>query len=427
MQAPPPTNSERLSWCLYDFANSAFPTLISTVAYAVYFSEVVAGGGPDGPLWWGLAITASMIIIGVLSPLVGAVADHSASKKKWLFFYASLCVVSTAALFLVGPGDLAAGTILFVVANIGFAGGNGIYNGFLPELSDEGSVGRLSGYGFALGYAGGLLALAICLPLLAGGLGPENQMSFRSSFVVTAAWFALFSVPIFLWMRERAVASSVPPGMTLLAAGYGRLRETFSRVRKLTDLFKFLGAFLIYNDGIETVIYFSSIYAVSVLGFSMLETVYLFMAVQGTALVGAVVFGQVTDRLGAKRTILITLALWSAVVAAAFFTTSKTQFWGIALVAGIGLGSNQAASRGLVRFFIPAGKDAEFYGFFALCGKFSAILGPAVYGIVSKLAGDQRIAILSVLVFFVTGGFLLMTVDVERGRRGAREFPAEAV
>lgn len=425
MQAPPPTTIERLSWCLYDFANSAFPTLISTVAYAVYFSEVVAGGGADGPLWWGLAITASMIIIGVLSPLVGAVADHSASKKKWLFFFASLCVVSTAGLFLVGPGDLAAGTILFVLANIGFAGGNGIYNGFLPELSDEGSVGRLSGYGFALGYAGGLLALALCLPLLSGGLGPDNQTSFRSSFVVTALWFALFSVPIFLWMRERAVASSVTPGTTLLAAGYARLKETFKRVRKLTDLFEFLAAFLIYNDGIETVIYFSSIYAVSVLGFSMLETVWLFMAVQATALVGAVVFGHVTDRIGAKRTILITLALWSAVVTAAFFTTSKAQFWGIALVAGIGLGSNQAASRGLVRFFIPAGKDAEFYGFFALCGKFSAVLGPAVYGVVAKLSGDQRIAILSVLAFFVTGALLLTRVDVERGRRTAREFPAE--
>ncbi len=419
-----PTRVELLSWCLYDFANSAFPTLITTVAYAVYFSQVVAGGGANGSLLWGLAITASMIVTGVLSPLLGALADFTAAKKRWLLLLASLCVVSTALLFFVGPGDLVAGTVLFILANIGFAGGNGLYNGFLPELTDHSNVGRLSGYGYALGYAGGLIALALCLPLLSGGLGPDNHLSFRTSFLVTAGFFALFSLPIFLWLRERATPQPRPERKSLVTIAYGRLKATFGRVRRLSELFKFLAAFLVYNDGIETVIYFSSIYAVSVLGFSMGETVYLFMAVQVTALVGAIAFGHVTDRIGSKPTIVLTLILWCLVVTAAFFVQSKEQFWVIALVAGVGLGSNQAASRGLVRHFVPAGHDAEFYGFFALCGKFSAVLGPAVYGVISKLAADQRVAVLSVGVFFLAGLAMLLAVNVERGKRAAEEYGA---
>src|SRR5678816_169649 len=198
---PPAGNLELWSWCFYDFANSAFPTLITTVAYAVYFTEVVAGGSSSAQLLWSVAISVSMILIGAVSPLLGAIADFSASKKKWLFWFTVMCVVPNAALYFVGPGDLVAGTLLFVVANIGFAGGNGIYNGFLSELSDERNVGRLSGYGYALGYLGGLIALAVCLPLLKGGFGPDNRAMFRASFLVSAGFFALFSLPIFLWMK----------------------------------------------------------------------------------------------------------------------------------------------------------------------------------------------------------------------------------
>jgi UMF1 family MFS transporter len=391
-------------------------------AYPLYFTQVVAGPGPDASLLWSVAISASMILIGVVSPLLGAMADFSASKKRWVFFFTALCVVPTALLFFVGPGDVLAGTALFIVANIGFSGGNGIYNAFLSELSDEADVGRLSGYGFALGYAGGLIALAICVPLLSGGLAPANQASFRASFVVTAVFFSIFSLPLFLWLRERAVPQERPAGVSLARIGYARLAATFRRVRNLSELFKFLAAFLIYNDGIETVIYFSGIYAVSVLGFSIAESVYLFMAVQVTALIGSLVFGHVTDRLGSKPTIVMTLLLWCGVVVAAFLTSTRGQFWCIALVAGIGLGSNQAASRGLMRLFVPAGHDAEFYGFFSVCGKFSALVGPLVYGLTASVAGSQRIAILSVLVFFAAGLLLLLTVDVSRGRQAAREY-----
>lgn len=418
---PPPTRLELWSWCLYDFANSAFPTLITTVAYAVYFTSVVAGGGPGASLLWSAAISSSMILIGLAAPLLGAVADHSASKKAWLLGFTTVCVAATALLSLVGPGDVIAGTVLFVIANVCWSGGNGIYNGFLPELTDERNVGRLSGYGYALGYAGGMIVLALSLPLLGGGLGPENHGGFRASFLLTALFFAVFSLPIFLWVKERAVPQPARPDVTALRAGYARLTATFRRIRSLKELFKFLAAFLTYNDGIETVIYFSSIYAVSVLGFTMGETVLLFMAVQVTALLGSLLFGHLTDRIGAKPTIVITLLLWCGVVAAAYLSESKSQFWGIALVAGIGLGSNQAASRGLMRLFVPRGHDAEFYGFFSICGKFSALLGPMVYGVAAAAAASHRIAILSVFVFFAAGLGLLLAVNVPEGIRAARD------
>lgn len=404
---------------MYDFANSAFPTLITMVAYAVYFTQVVAGGRSDATLLWSVAISVSMILVGIVSPLVGAMADSAATKKAWVFVFTVMCVVPTALLFFVGPGDIVSGAVLFVIANVGFAGGNGIYNGFLPELSGHDNVGRLSGYGYALGYLGGLIALVICLPLLSGGLGSEHRTSFKLSFVVTAVFFALFSAPFFLWLKERAVAQVRPEGVSLTRIGYARLSATFHRVRSLSELFKFLLAFLLYNDGIETVIYFSTIFAVSEFNFSMGDAVYLFIVVQATALVGSILFGHVTDRIGSKPTIIITLVLWCVVVLAAFFAATKGQFWAIALTAGIGLGSNQAASRGLMRLFVPAGHDAEFYSFFSVMGKFSALLGPLVYGLVATATGSQRVAILSVLFFFAVGLLVLLTVDVDKGREAA--------
>ena len=392
------------------------------MAFAVYFTEVVAGGGPGGAFLWSLAITVSMLLIGFASPLLGAIADHAANKKTWVLGFTLLCVIPTAGLFFVGPGDVALGITLFVLANIGFVGGNGVYYSFLSELSDEHNVGRLSGYGFALGYLGGTLTLLICLPLLSGGLGPENLIRYRASFLVTAAFFAVFSVPFFLWLRERARPHGTVGAAAALRGGYQRLATTFRRVRSLGDLFRFLAAYLIYNDGIETAIYFSSVYAVAVMGFTVGETVILFIAVQLSALVGSLIFGALSDRIGAKRSIVLTLLLWCGVVVWAFAVTSKQQFWVVALVAGLGLGSNQACSRGLMRLFVPAGRDGEFYGFFSICGKFSAFLGPFVYGLVARQAGSHRMAILSVLVFFALGLILLLRVDVAKGREAALRY-----
>jgi UMF1 family MFS transporter len=406
-----------VAWSFYDFANSAYPTVIITVAYSVYFKTVVAGGsagGSAGDFFWGLAISLSMIIVATSAPFLGTLADVSGSKKKFLGFFAGLCVVFTALLYFVEKGDLLAGVLFFVLANIGFEGSLVFYNAFVPEISTESDYGKVSGYGWAFGYVGGLVCLFLVFPLIKGGFAPENLHNFRTAFLYVAIFYAVFSIPTFLWLREKTTHAKKGSWSDHVRQGWEQLRVTFRHVRRLKSLFRFLLAFLLYNDGIATVIAFSSIYAVSTLGFTLKEVTTLFIAVQASACVGAFVFGFVVDRLGAKPTIFGLLGLWCLVVIAAFFTVTKGQYFGVAMVAGIGLGSVQSASRSLMAFFVPEGKSGEFYGFYGVCGKLSAILGPITFGGVSALTGNQRVAILSVLVFFLAGIVVLTTVKVEK-------------
>ena len=401
-----------LGWSFYDFANSAYPTVIVTVAYSIYFKNVVAAGGGD--FLWGMAISVSMVIVAASAPFLGSVADVSGSKKKFLLLFASLCVVFTGLLFFVERGDVLAGVLFFILANIGFEASLIFYNAFVPELADPEDYGKVSGYGWAFGYIGGLLCLFCVFPLIKGGFAEENLLNFRSAFPLVAIFYAVFTLPTILWLKEK---TSRPEGVgwdVMVRRGWVQLRETFHQIRRLGHLFRFLMAFLLYNDGIATVIAFSSIYAVSTLGFSVADVTALFIAVQASACVGAFAFGFVVDRWGAKPTLLFLLAVWCLVVVAAFFTTTQGQYFGVAMVAGIGLGSVQSASRSLMAMFIPEGKSAEFYGFYGICGKLSAILGPVTFGAVSVLAGSQRVAVLSVLIFFLLGMATLATVRVSR-------------
>jgi len=417
---PPATRREIVSWCFYDFANSSFSVIITTVVFSRYFQQfVVEGDARLGSLLWGTAISLSMLLVGLTSPLLGAMADHSAGKKRGLLLFTSIAVGGTALLALVGPGHVAAGIVLFIVANIGFSGSFSFYNGFLPEITTERSVGRVSGLGFALGYIGGLVCLAVCLPLLWKPWAPETLPSVRASFVVTAAFYAVFSIPIFLWLRERSTAVERASLLKLTRAGFARLGKTFSQVRRLGDLFKFLIAFLVYNDAIETVVYFSPIFASEVLKMGDAEILYLFAAVQGSAFVGAWALANLTDRIGALRMVVFTLVIWCALVGWAYFITSRAMFWVMALLAGIVLGPCQAASRSLMSLFIPEGRSSEFFGLFSISGKFSAILGPFVFGWTTYVFNSHRAGLLSTLIFFVVGLLLALTVNVEKGRAAA--------
>jgi UMF1 family MFS transporter len=422
--AVPPTEPvaprEIFAWCLYDFANSAFSVIITTVVFGRYFQQfVVRGDAKLGALLWGIAISLSMLVIGLASPVLGAMADLSGGKKKGLLLFTGACIAATAALWLVKPGDVALGMILFIVANIGFSGSFSFYNGFLPEITTEENVGRVSGMGFAWGYVGGLACLAVCLPLLWKPWTPETLGPVRASFLVTAAFFALFSLPIVAWLRERSPAVERLRLAALTRQSFARLGDTFAHVRRYQDLFRFLVAFLIYNDAIETVIYFSPVFASEVLGFSDAEVLYLFAAVQATAFIGAWALAGLTDRLGALRMVALTLVVWCALVGWAYFITSKTLFWVMALTAGLVLGPCQAASRSLMSLFIPEGRSAEFFGFFSISGKFSAILGPLVFGWTTYAFGSHRAGLLSTLAFFLVGFALLFGVDVRRGRQAS--------
>ncbi len=394
---------EVFSWCMYDFANSAFPTLIVTVAYSVYFKTIVAGGGGRGDFLWGVALSMAMILSVSITPPLSAVADRRSTRKRFLVLFAYICVLATALLANVTAGMIFAGMALFIIATAAFESSLIFYNSFLPDVSTPETIGKVSGWGWGLGYLGGLLCLFLVKPLLAGGFSQENLPLFRMSFVAVAGFYGLFTIPLIFWLRETKTNSTKPSEKGAFAELWETLRDT----RKTPGALKFLVAFFLYNDGIVTVISFSSIYAVSTLNFSMGEVLSLFIMVQVSAGVGAFALGYLTDAWGPRKTILLTLVNWCVVVIVAYFTDSKYVFLGISLLAGLSLGSSQSASRALMTSYIPEKRAAQSFSFYGICGKMSSVLGPLVFGGVSALTGDQRTAILSVLAFFLVGGALL--------------------
>lgn len=422
----PVITRETFAWCLFDFANSSFTTIITTVAFSVYFVQVVAAG-PDanssggGEALWGWGYAGSMILVALLAPILGAMADHQAAKKQYLATATGLCIACTAALYFVHAGDVLLGLVLFGLANIGFELGYTFYNAFLVELADRKDMGRLSGYGWGLGYAGGLVSLALAYPFVKAGLSPDNLDSYRQSFVMTAGFFLIASLPTFLYLRERALPQPLLPGIPAWTVGFARLSKTFREIRRYRQLFVYLIAFLIYTDGVNTVVIFSGIFAAQVLGFTPGDLIIYFLVTQISAGLGSYGFGILTDRIGGKRVIGITLGLWVGIVAWAFVVQTAGEFYAIGLVAGAALGSNQAASRTLLGLFTPVGRQAEFFGFFAVSGKFAAVLGPILYGQIVLWTGSQRWAVLSLAAFFLAGWAVLWRVDEAAGLAAATQ------
>ena len=414
------TIREAFAWCLFDFANSSFTTIITTVAFSVYYVQVVvAGGDGNGEALWGWGYALSMILVALLSPILGAMADHQGAKKQYLAAVTGLCIACTAALYFVQAGDIVLGLVLFGLANVGFELGYTFYNAFLVELADRRDMGRLSGYGWGLGYVGGLLALVLAYPFVKGGLAPENLGSYRQSFVMTAAFFLLASLPTFIYLREHALPQPSPPGLGRWTVGFVRLGRTFREIRRYRQLFVYLIAFLIYTDGINTVVIFSGIFAAQVLGFTPGDLIIYFLITQLTAGAGAYGFGILTDRIGGTRVIGLTLGLWVGIVAWAFVVRSVPEFYAIGLAAGAALGGNQASSRTLLALFTPVGRQAEFFGFFSVSGKLAAVFGPILYGQIVLWTGSQRWAVLSLAGFFLVGWALLRMVDEEAGLAAA--------
>lgn len=399
----PRQGREVFSWCMYDFANSAFPTLIVTVAYSIYFKNIVAGGGGSGDFLWGLSLSLAMILSVTITPPLSAVADRRGNRKRFLLLCACISVLATSLLANVTAGMLFAGMALFIIATAAFESSLIFYNSFLPDVSTPKTIGKISGWGWGLGYLGGLLCLFLVKPFLAGGFSPDNLPLFRMSFVAVAIFYGLFTLPLLFWLRETQPISIESNDN----GAFAELWKTLKNTRKTPGALRFLVAFFLYNDGIVTVISFSSIYAVSTLNFSMAEVLSLFITVQVSAGIGAFALGYLTDAWGPRKTILLTLANWCVVVIVAYFTESKHIFLGVSLLAGLSLGSSQSASRALMAGYIPENKAAQSFSFYGICGKMSSVLGPLVFGGVSALTGDQRTAILSVLIFFLVGGTLL--------------------
>ena len=397
------------SWLLFDFANTSFSVIMVTFVFPLYFKNVICSGDPSGDALWGFSISLSMLIVALISPVLGAAADYSGKRKRFLFVFTLISVIATALLSLSGPGMAVVAVALFILANIGFEGGLVFYDAYLKEIATDKSVGRVSGYGFAMGYLGAFAILLLTKPLLNKGIVLSNAPNVQLSFLAAAVFFCLFAAPIFLVLRDQQKEARPAISFAALGSSIREVKHTVRHIMNYPDLVRFLLAYFFYNDAILTVIAFSSIYAQNTLGFTTGELIVFFMLVQTTAIAGSIIFGFVTDKIGPKRTIVITLLIWFVVVLAAIFADRKELFFYTGMLAGLSMGSSQAASRSMMARLTPREHVTEFFGFYdGTFGKASAIAGPLMFGLVSAYAGSQKAALASLLMFF-TIGLLLMT------------------
>jgi UMF1 family MFS transporter len=420
---PPVTRREIAGWCFYDVADSAFTTVIITAFYAPYFAKIVVGDQGRGDFYWGQMATWSEVSVALIAPMLGAIADYSGLRKRFLGFCALTIIIFTSALYFIGPGMIWSGLLLLILANIGFAGGGVFIDSFLPGISDETNAGRISGVKWALGYLSGLVATVLCVGLASNIVyNPTAEQLARARLipVVVAVYYAIAVIPTFLFLRDRSRPQPLPPGENYLTAGFKRLRRTLAHIRRYKDLFRLLIAFLVYNDGVVTVIYFAALYASGTLNFTVDEFGYILIILNVVAAGGALGFGRLADRIGQKRTIFIALTIWLVAIIGAYLTSTKGAFYVVATLVGLGLGSTQSVTRSLFALFTPRENAAEFSGFLGIAGKALAFLGPMIFGIMSRTTGSQRPAILSVGAFFIIGMILLSFVNEDRGKAAAR-------
>ena len=414
------------AWAMFDWANSAFATLVVTFVYATYFTTAIAADEVTGTAQWSRAVGLSGVLVAVLAPPLGALADRSGRRLTCLGVCTLVCCVASAGMTGVHPDLAWAGLMalsLFVVANVAFELSTVFYNAFLPELAPAERVGRLSGWAWGLGYAGGLLSLVLALAVLAReqplfGISTEAGLNYRAVCLLAAGWFALFSLPLFVFApRQPSESRPASPRM----GAYRELSRAFGRLRHYPDVTRLLAARLLYNDGLVTIFAFGGIYAAGTFGMSLPEVIQFGIALNVTAGIGAGVFGFVDDRLGGKRTILVTLIALTVCSLLAVWAPSVGWLWLAGLSLGLFVGPNQSASRTLMSRFIPEQHSAAFFGLFAFSGKITTFAGPLLLGIVTEATGSQRLGMATVVGFFVVGGLLLLTVNEPRGIRTGQQ------
>lgn len=429
---------EVLSWCLYDFANSAFATTILAVIFSRYYAGVVAGGsvGVDitffgkihnvhGTALFNFVVTIAMFLVAITSPILGAWADSLSAKKKFLFAYIILGVVSTSMLATVGPGEWVWGAVWFILANFAFAGGNVFYNAFLRDIASTEEMGRISGWGWGIGYLGGGLLLIINLIMLQApqvfGF-PEGFFTVHHCFASVAIWWLLFSIPLLKNVKDQTSSTS----LTLFEGAkdsFVRLGRSLREIKQHKQLWRFLIAYIFFNDGVETVILLASIFGNQELGMSQELLIIFFLIIQFTAFLGSILFGKLTLHISTKHALLITLFIWCFVVTWAYFIGwtgfAVREYFIMGIVAGTVMGASQSLARAMQGTFTPKGREAEYYGFFSVSGRFAAILGPLTYGAVVAITDSLRNGILFLSLFFIIGIIILFTVDEDKGKKEA--------
>jgi len=405
-----------LGWCLYDWANSAFPTVITTFVFAAYFTEAVARDTVTGTAQWGVAISSAGLAVAVMGPILGAIADHGGRRKPWVLAFTALCVIASALLWMVRPdaSNVVLALTLVAVATVCFEMGTVFYNAMLPDLVARDRIGRLSGWGWGLGYAGGLACLGLVLVALVQaetpvfGLDKDQAEHLRATGPLVAMWFAVFAVPFVLWTPDRPAS-----GLTLGEAarrGVRTLVATIKKVRDFAHIVRFLIAHVMYHEGLDTLFAFGGIYAAGTFGMDFEELIVFGIAINVTAGLGAFAFAWVDDWIGPKRTIMIALVGLASLGTALLLVEEKTMFWAFALPLGIFVGPLQSASRSMMARLAPSEMMAEMFGLYALSGKSAAFVGPAVLALMTTAFASQRAGMATILVFFALGFALIMTV-----------------
>jgi MFS transporter, UMF1 family len=406
------------AWSMYDFANSGYTTVVITAVFSAYFVGVVAGNAPWATFAWTAALSVSYALILLTGPLVGAWADKHAAKKRLLFFSTIGCVIFTALLYFASPGAVALALLLIVLSNYFFGVGENVIAAFLPELADSKAMGRVSGWGWSFGYLGGLTSLGVCLFYILAQPGRPASETVPITMLITAALFALFATPTFLFLKERALPQQQTENPL------ARLMQTLRQSRRYIDLRRFLLCILFYQAGVAAVVALAAIYAEQAMKFTTQQTIVLILVVNVTAAIGAFGFGYLQDAIGHVRAVGLTLVGWIVMVLTAYFSESTATFWVAANLAGLCMGSSQAAGRAIVGYLAPPERLAEFFGLWGLAVKAASIFGPLTYGAMTWMfGGNHRLAILTVGVYFVIGLLLLAGIDVERGRRAALNAP----
>lgn len=405
---------KKAAWIGYDFANSAYVLIVPAVAFPLYYRQVALGGGPNADRTWGMIVALALLIAGLVSPFIGALVDASGRRRLALTIATLTCVASTAGLYFATPDTGNLGAALFIIGQVAWVVATLLYDSYLKTLSGGGTSHFLSGLGWGIGYAGGIVCLVFTYPLLKGGLAPENLANYRMAFLLTGVFYLVFAIPTLLTLpaRDETAAGGGSPWRS-----YSRVFATLKNWKAHRTIFLFLLGFYLLSDGVTTVIYFTSIFFSKTFSMPMDKILMMTVIIQTVGIVTTPLFGWAADKFPEKRVLLTTVVIWCVAVSVmAFGTGSNAPIWMSALI-GLVIGSSQAICRGIYARIIPVEKQAEFFGFNAMAGRVATLLGPLVFGFVSSSTGSQRIGLLSLLVFFVLGGVVISMCKLEANSR----------
>ena len=413
------------SWAMYDWANSAFATTIMAAVLPVYYSQVAGSTLPGNlaTVYWGYTTTIALLITAFLAPILGAIADYSGLKKQFLAIFVAIGVAFTALLYFVRTGDWLLASLFFIVSNVGFAGSDMFYNSLLPHVARPEEIDQVSTRGYAFGYLGGGILLAINIAMIQ--LMTDGELAARLSFVSVAIWWAVFTLPLLRHIKEPPAGKDAAEALNPVVAGFQRLRKTFKEIRRYRELFLFLIAFWVYNDGIGTIIKMATIYGAEI-GIDQVSLIGALLMTQFVGIPFAFGFGWLAKRLGTKRSIYLGLAVYTFIAIAGYFMATAWHFWMLGFLVGTVQGGTQALSRSLFGAMSPKARTAEFFGFYGMSSKFAGIVGPLLFAVVGQIAGSSRLSIVALVIFFIVGGLLLSRVDERAGLRLAREEEAAA-